>query len=385
MSKKLFFGFILLLFAAAIVPAQFSQPQMPWWFLLEQGKQHFRNGLYGEAFSSFEEARRARHSHFTRLEEDFIMFLSIPDVRWLGDSLEFVEWYIDTNNQFQAAEILNELYHYYPRTALGGSVNRALEELDHLKSYPEAEYWLGETFRVEGELSLAYRQYERALNQQALFQNPEFDLEILYRITDLQRTRGDFVEMEKRTLEIIHGNDSAGNPRDRLWSSGISTDIPNPIRAAMLRILEGDDGINRFLTIYRHNNMITEKAHRELGLHYYSHGRYITAAEHLMFAFLIQNTVLIEEIIRREFDYVYTSLENLMLMIGTRRELLSFMDETEYFKNIYYFSSALYANGRTRSAVYLWDFLAQSSRSGEWGDRARRAGTPFIEAVVVMP
>ena len=355
----------------------FAQTARPWWYTLEQGKTLFRGGAYGNALMTFEDARRERIAYYTRLEQDFIAFLSDPYVRQLGDSLEFVERYIAENQDTRTAMALTELYYRVPRESLKGSVTQALAGFDHLKVYPEADYWLAETYRVEGELGLALRLYERAWNNRALLEAPGFAVDIVYKIVDVQRVSRNYNEMERWAIGIIEGPEPYG---DDLWVTTSRTNI----RAAMARILE-NDGIERFLTLYRHRNTGVEKAHRLLGFYYYAVGRYIPAFEHLMFAFLIQNSLLIDEIIRREFDFEFTSLEDLMGLVRLRPELLAYIEETEYYRTIYYFASALYATGRNRPAAQLWAFLSRSGDAGEWGNRARRSPTPYVESVVEMP
>ena len=354
-----------------------AQARQPWWFTLEQGKLYLRSGAYGKALTTFEDARRGRLDQFNRMEQDFIAFLSSYDVRRLGDSLEFIEKYISDSRNTAAAAVLAELYFRVPKAALQGSAKRVLEELDRLKSYPEAEYWLGEAYMAEGELALALRQYERAWQDRALLETPGFEVEILYKITEVYRLRQNYQEMEKLAKEIVEGRDASGSPRDGLWNNG----SPSLTRAAMTRILE-NDGVNRFLTLYRHHNPVTEKAHRLLGFFYYASNRYANAAEHLMFAFLIQNTVLIDEIIRREFDFTFTNLNDLMVFVRSRPELEDYLHETEYYRTIFYLSSALFATGKTRPSRELWSFLAGSPGAGEWGERARRNPTPYAERAV---
>jgi tetratricopeptide (TPR) repeat protein len=377
--KYLFFSLCPCVFVSDYdVLAQTRQPaSQAWWYTLEQGKLYFRNGSYGDALIAFEDARRSRIARFTRLEEDFILLLSAPDVRRLGDSLEFVERYIDERRETAAAAALNELYYRVPKETINGSVARVLIELDRLKSYPEAEYWLGETYRAEGELNLALRQYEKAWNERGLLETPGFEMEILYKITDLLRIQGNYQEMEKRAKEIIEGTGTNGVARDSLWA-GTSQASSNQIRSAMARIME-NEGVNRFLTLYRHNNTDTERAHRLLGFFYYSSSRYTQAMEHLMFAFLIQNSVLIEEVIRRDYDYSFSTLESLITFVQRRPELAAFMEETEYYRTIYYLATALYASGKTRPASQLWAFLAGSNNAGECGNRAKRNPNPYIE------
>jgi tetratricopeptide (TPR) repeat protein len=357
-----------------------AQAQQPWWYILEQGKQHFRSGAYGDALIAFEDARRSRLNQFAKMEQDMILLLSNPYVRRLGDSLEYVERYITDNRETAAAAVLMELYHRVPKESLKGSVARVFEELDRLKAYPEAEYWLGESYRLEGELGMALQQFERAWASRSLFEIPGFEAEILYKITEIHRMRQEYQEMEKRAREIVEGADISDVPRDALWAGALS----NNLRAAMLRIME-NEGINRYLSLYRYNNTATEKAHRLLGFFYYASARFQPAAEHLMFAFLIQNTALIDEAARRQYDFTYTTLRNLIADIGSWPEILAYLEETEYYRTAYYLASALYATGKTRSSMQLWAFLAGSRNAGEWGERARRNPSPYIERAVEMP
>lgn len=358
---------LLLLFVLFTLVSGLAAAEEPWWFTLERGKQHFRSGFYGDALIAFEAARRARIAHFTRLEREFIRYLSDPYVRRFGDTLEFIEWHVNDRNITEIAAVLAELYHRVPRASLNGSVRRALEELDRLKRYPEAEFWIGETFRAEGELSMALRHYERALADRDLLKTPGFDVEILYRITNIHRTRGEYPQMERRAREILEGTGPNGEPRDRLWTAG-------NMRAAMVRFLE-NEGVNGFLAMYRHDNMVTERTHRLLGFFYQSSNR-IVAIEHLMFAFLIQNTVLINEIIHRDFDFIFTTLEALQAVVNTRPELVAFKEEVEYYRTIYYLATVLHATGRTRPSAQLWSFLAGSRDACIWGERARRSSVP---------
>jgi hypothetical protein len=356
----------------------FAQQARPWWHTLEQGKLFFRNGAYGDALMAFDDARRAREAQFSRMEQDMINLLSRPEVRRLGDSLERVEAYISDNKQSAAAAALAELYHRLPKASLGGSARRVLEELDRFKAYPEAEYWLGETYRVEGELGLALRQYQTAYAQRGLLEIPSFDMEILYKIVDIHRLRTEYQEMEKTAREILEGAGPGGTLRDSLWAQELS-------RAAMTRMLE-NNGINRFLSLYRYHNIPIERAHRLLGFFYFSSSRHLPAAEHLMFAFLIQNTVIIEEVIRSRYDFTFTTLAALMEEIRRNIRFEAFLEETEYFRTAYYLASAFFAAGKQKPARDLWDFLASSPEAGEWRVRSlNQLQSPYIEKALETP
>jgi tetratricopeptide (TPR) repeat protein len=381
MGKNRLLSLIVLVLCGVFVSAQMPLTQ-PYWLTMERGKRYFRNGAYGDALIAFEDARRERQAMYTRLEGALIDLLSLPEVRRLGDSLEQVERYISSGYQVNAAAALDELYYRVPKASLGGSVSRALEQFGRLKNYPEAEYWIGEIYRMEGEPRIALRQYQKAYEQRAFLENPGFGVEILYKMADLHKAGQEYTEMEKRALEIIEGISPEGSPRDPLWLE----DSDTLTRNAMTRILE-NDGINRFLTLYRYSNPPVERAHRLLGFYYYATGRHTRAAEHLMFAFLIQNTVLIDEIARARFDFTFTSLDTLLDESLRRPVLSEYIDETEYYKTLYYLGAALYGStGSLNSAGPFWNFLNRHLQAGEWRGRAQRQlRSPFVERAQEMP
>jgi tetratricopeptide (TPR) repeat protein len=355
-----------------------------WWYTLERGKLFFRQGDYGGALLAFEDARRQRRDLYAGMERDFINFLSIPEVRRLGDSLDVLEIYIKERSQAAAGEVLAELGYRLPRETYGDSALRALEELGKLKEYPEAEYWIGEVYRVEGELGLALEQYGRALARGALLEDPGLELELLYKTADLHRIRQEHKRMEETLLKIVNGNDARGRPWDPLWSGNAGTS-GQFVRNSMSRTLE-NSGPGRFLVMYRYSNGPVERAHRLLGFYYYASNRYNLAEEHLMFAFLIQNSILIEELQRSRYDFVFESLESLMDALDRREDLINFTVQTEYYRCVYYLGGALYGAGRENPARDLWAFLGGREQIGEWRGRAlAQLQRPSLEAPVENP
>jgi tetratricopeptide (TPR) repeat protein len=374
-SGRIFFFIIIFSLFSSLIYAQ-RQVEQPWWYTLEQGKRAFRSASYGDALLNFEDARRQRRQMYTRLETEFITLLSLPEVRRLGDSLELVEGFIKDRNYGEAEEALRELYYRVPRSSLNNSAQAALTGLGRLKDYPEAEYWIGETYRSEGELGIAVNQYQKALAQRHLFENPGLELELLYKTAELRRARREYPEMEKTLLGILSDIPAGGEtPRDSLWNQDSGTFA----KQAMTRTLERD-GFSRFLTLYRYNNRDVEKAHRLLGFFFYSSGRHSSAPDHLMFAFLIQNSLIIEELIRNRFDFSFSSLDDLMEELKTRPNLLRYIEEVEYYKTAYYLAASLYAAGKAVPARELWTFLSRQAGAGEWAVRSTgQLERPYIE------
>lgn len=348
---------------------------------MERGKLLFRQGDYGGALLSFEDARRQRYDRYAGMEKDLINFLSIPEVRGIGDSLDLVDGYARERNYVDVERALDELYYRFPREDLLNSALRALEELGKFKDYPEAEYWIGEVYRVEGELGLALGQYQKALALNSRLEDPNFELDLLYKVADLYRFRQDFKLMEETLLQIIGGSNALGRPWDPLWSESSGEFARN----SMARTLE-NLGPSRFLVMYRYDNGSVERAHRLLGFYYYAFNRYNRALEHLMFAFLIQNSLLIGEVRRDRYDFVFESLENLLDSLGRRNDLLDYIDRSEYYRCVYYLGNALYGAGREESARTLWTFLGGRERIGEWrGLALTQLQRPSVENAVGSP
>jgi len=337
------------------------------------------------------------------MERDLIVLLSVNEVRRIGDSLEIVEKYSKDRFYNRAYAALQELYYRVPKASLNNSATAALEAVGKLKDYPEAEYWIGEVYRVEGELPLALSQFRKAYAMRDLFENPGFGIDLQYKIAGILLTRQEYLEMIKVLDSVISEHDTLwinAQQGDALITQNASSENKTTIpyaqasasfaSQAMSRTME-TEGIDRFLEMYRYNNSLVEPAHRRLGFFYAVTGR-PSAQHHLLFAFLIQNTVIIEEIMRHKFDFTLDddsgrpSLVIIAENINNNPLLLSYIDEVEYYKTIYYLASSLYRNGKSTVARNLWSFLALQPQAGEWRNRAIvQVRSPYLEPVIEMP
>jgi tetratricopeptide (TPR) repeat protein len=369
--KKLFCLLLIVHCSLFIVLAQTSAK--PYWFTLEQGKAYFRSQDYGNALIAFEDARQQRRNMYAKMEQDVIAVLSLPEVRRFNDSLSSVENYVTDNHIINASKALNELYYRVPKDSLNNSASAALSALGSLKEYPEADYLIGEVFRAEGELGVALAQYQKAYALRSSLDTPDFALEILYQIAALHKIRLEYTLMENTYLEILKN--------DTLWSGTDNTFV----KESMGRVLE-KEGIDQFLLVYRYDNHSVEKAHRELGLYYYSSGRHIKAVEHLLFSFLIQNSIIILNLLDHQFDYSFSSTQDLFDQIFIDSSLTEYASNVEYYKTMYYLGGAYYGNGNLTLARQFWQLLSDKPEAGEWSIRAEsQLQSPYIEKINEMP
>jgi hypothetical protein len=380
----------VLFFSLIIHPVSAQQTERPYWFTLERGKRFFRNGDYGYALMAFEDARRERREMYSVMEKDMIELLSLPEVRRMNDNLYQIEAYINERYQPKAQRVLRELYHRVPKDKLQGSAKRILDELNRLKEYPEAEYWIGEVYQVEGELNLALAQYQKAHEKRELLENPAFDTEILYKMMDIYRVMVQYVKDERgREILTSQYRKMENTAKEIFRLDTISFDKSGPYAwDVVVRILDkaDADGINQFLSVYRYNNPYTEKAHRMLGFQSLDDGHDRLPAENLLYAFLIQNSVLIDEVLRAQPTYTFSSLDRLFQEITRMPELQAYIDEVEYFKTIYYLGNSFNVLGNRTAAYRLWNFLGRRGEAGEWRSRAlNKIRDPSVDRPGVNP
>ncbi len=344
-----------------------------YWMLLEKGKRLFREGLYGDAMIQFEDAIRSRRSLFEGAERSFIDALSMPDVRNLGDDLAAIEAHIEARRLLAAGGALATLYSIVERESLSNSAQRALSRFKDLKAYPEAEYWLGEVYRIEGETAIALAQYQKALDARSQMEIPEEARIVRSRMAMLHAQRREYNAMESQLLAILS--------EDPLWSD----QRRGFVRDAMIRNLVSD-GVDRFLVLYRHENTATYEAQRDLGVYYYQTGRHDRASSHLLFAFLMAATSVIEEVGSESHEYVFTSFSATLKAAYALEPVREHLKTAEFPKVLYYLAASLYANGRRPAATELWRLASTYPDSGEWGRRsARQLAAPFIEPSTETP
>jgi tetratricopeptide (TPR) repeat protein len=372
LMKKIFMAIISISFmlnSCASAKAQTTKitGDEPYWFNLENGKVHFRRGDFGSALVCFEDARSQRQIMYYRMERSMVSVLSIDEVRHFGDDLERVERYIIERSQLDAKEALDELYFRVGKENLGNSTQEALRHFVELQAYPEADFWIAEIYRIEGELDVALREYRKAYAARALLESADDAILYQYKIAEVDKLRQDYFDMEKTLLDIASHN--------TLWAE----DDNGFVRRAMSRTLE-NEGINRFLTIYRHKDNMTEKAHRLLGHYYYESGRYKNALDQFTFSFLSVSTTVIDEVIRQKYDFQFTTLHALMEELRRRPELRNYLKQVEYYRTMYYMAGALYADGKQASARELWNFLSDTPEADEWSRRSmQQLWRPFID------
>jgi tetratricopeptide (TPR) repeat protein len=364
-----------MLFAqTAAVPLTADIENSPYWYKLERGKHLFRAARYGDALTLFEDARNDRIRIFEDYRSAVLALLSMPEVRIMEDNLDRITAFAQEGSYTMANNAFAELFFHVPKDELQGAASASLDMFDSLKAYPEAEFWIGEVYRIEGSAAIAIKQYDRALSMADKLAEPALETEILFRLAAFQKVNGNYNEMERRLLQILE--------RDTLWSQ----DGSNFMKNAMQRTLE-NEGVDQFFVMYRYKNAATEKAHRLLAEYLYQSGRHQRAAEHYLFAWTTAVTTVIEAYQSKLVDdFRFETLAAVTADLSRRPDITAYMDETAYYQTAYYLGASLYGAGRQNAARSVWNYVAQEQNAGEWRVRAQRQlQNPQIEPPVPLP
>jgi tetratricopeptide (TPR) repeat protein len=370
-----FLGLLLLpppLFSQTAASMTADMQNAPYWYKLERGKHLFRAGNYGDALTLFEDARNDRIRIFENYRSAVLALLSMPEVRMMDDDFDRINAFAQERYYETANNAFAELFFHIPQDELHGKASASLDLFDTLKAYPEAEFWIGEVYRMEGSATIAIKQYERALSMTGT--DPALETEMLFRLAAFHKINGNYNEMERRLQQILE--------RDSLWSQDASSFVKN----SMQRTLE-NEGVDRFFTMYRYQNPATEKAHRLLAEYFYQSGRHQRAAEHYLFAWMITVTTVIEAYQSKLIaDFRFTTLSAVTADLSRRPDITAYMDEADFYRTAYYLAASLYGAGRQNAARSIWAYLAEEPTAGEWRVRAQRQlQTPQIDPPIPLP
>lgn len=361
----------LLLTVSMPALAQLSQytGAEPAWLSLERGKRAFAGREFSAALVHFDQAIALRRDSFGQAASRLDQALQSKTARAGGGSIRAVlaafaaEDFIQRDYDSLAAgkapasrplletlrrerlsdshrsfiEVLLLTLDYTAIEALEDSVDTLKARVRLLSRYPEAEYWKGRVFFIEGELSLAELQYKRAYDMGASLEIPTEIHTILYSMAELYETRSEYVAWENVLKAIVAANDDV---------------IDTYLKDAMMATLK-NDGFDRFMTLYRLEPSYALEANARLAAFYLDRGR-ASAAVHAAIAVNMTLTRALATISVRDGNYVWKGLADFLDTAGKRRELAGFVADSGLQKLLLTLADALYVDGARSTALHVW-------------------------------
>ncbi len=253
----------------------------------------------------------------------------------------------------------------------GEAVRAFRRAIEHGGPYPEAEAGIGEVYLIEGSLSLAERQFRRAIQQRGALSVPEDEYRLWYRLAEVYRLQENLRAYELSLLEIVEND-------ERFVADEYSGE-----RDGYRRVIR-EDGLDRLLVLYRQRDDFARRAHALLGEHYLRIGNYTRALEHLLFANLKVLTEIIELERERDPRYEFSAVGELLDRVEPQREWREYLAATGIYRSIYYLGSALYGDDPSLATPWaIWGIVAEREVAGEWALRAQeQIADPELEPLI---
>lgn len=378
-TRKTFItAFLACLMLVTVLPAQTMVAPAgdePAWLSLERGKRHFNDKDFGAAFMAFELAVISRREAFQTAAQRLDQVMATPTVMSAGDSIrrilaafadeEFIQR--DYATMIVASEgslrrllttmlaqkisdshrafitVILQVLEYRPESVMEDSAAMLVRQVELLSRYPEAEYWKGRVFMVEGELGLAEFQFRRADDWRESLENPGERLTILYSLLDLYEARSDMVAWEE-TVRILRADDQI--EQDPFLRDAMMSTLRNP-------------GFDRFMLLYRIEATGSLDANRRWAEFLLDRGR--RNAD--LYAAVAVNMVLtraIAMIRSRDSSYMWAGLEDFLQRANSRREVASYLQEHDLNRMLLVLADALYIANARQNALVLWRFVSDS-------------------------
>ncbi len=352
----------------------------PAWLMLETGKLAYENKNFGAALMDFDKAISERRNAFTtaasRLEKAMQSDAGKEGDDSIGKTLaafakedflardydRFVAAYgASTTALFKALrkerlseshrafiDVLLMVLEYRSLASLDDSIASLRTHVNLLARYPEAEYWKGRVFFVEGELALADLQYQRAYSMRDSLEIPEERYTVLYSMAEIYQARSDFVAWENIMQSILNG----GEPGTEANDAGIDPYL----REAMMSTLV-ESGFDRFMTLYRLEPSNTLAANTALATYYLERGR-AAASLHAAIAANMSFTRILSMIQAKDREYSWKGLDDFLVKVSARKDIAAYLQSSDIPALMLALADSLYIAGSRKHAAQLWRFTA---------------------------
>jgi len=350
-----------------------SRMSEPAWLSLERGKQAFDLKDFGAALVHFDDAIAVRRDSFALAAGRLDQALESEAAKSAGDSIGAVlaafasEDFLERDYRRLAAgmtrpsgpllealrkerisdshrafiDVLLSVLEYGSMESMNDSIAALRTRVSLLARYPEAEYWKGRVFFVEGELRLAELQYKRAYDMAASLEIHDEVYTVLYSMADLYDAKSDFVAWENVMRSIVAGNDAV---------------IDQYLRDAMMATLD-DDGFDRFMTLYRIEPSYTLEANAALAVFYLERGR-ASAAVHAAIAVNMTLTRAITALALKDRDYTWKGLDDFLRRAERRADVSAYLANAGLPGLLMTLADSLYVAGARVNAAAVWKAVA---------------------------
>jgi tetratricopeptide (TPR) repeat protein len=221
---------------------------------------------------------------------------------------------------------------------------------------PEADWWIGKIFMVEGNYELAKAQLLKAYNNRKLLYIPSEQYEIMYQLSEIYFYSKKDTDYLQQLEEITADHNLFALPQ------------LSPQVLAMEGVLSSQ-GLDRLLTLYRDESDFAALAHLRLGVFYTQTARYSKGLTHLMMFNIIVLTKAIKYRLEIDPEFEFTSLDALFTA-PFGNEIKEYLYGYSWSESLYYLSLAMIGTGKKAGALKILPVLVKYPENDSWKKKA---------------
>jgi len=323
------------------------------YILLTKAVNAYESGDYGRALSLSEEAKVSRITECDYKNYIFQNLQKLSYVRRCGDNLTDIVAILKEHEQNEALNLVNAEIHKFGIDFLKNSYTFMLQNNIARKAFPEADYLVGQVYRLEGEFELSKSFLLRAYENKILLDVSDVQYDILYALAELSYYTDSWDDYEKYLLLVIKDN--------RFYTDQAFMD-------AIIRIIQkdSDEGVEKFFNLYRCTDYFSLDALHKLAVFYRSSGDAEKALKCSSLAAITAVTKITECLSDRLSKYKFKGLQDMLLKAANYDDVVLWGNKNKVWEMFYDFADITTSNGCVNFGRCMFIILSVSEPEEYW-------------------
>ncbi len=344
MKKSIFLSFFLIL-TVNIWSQTYNSPSV---LSYRKALLAYRNQDYAKALQYSEDAIEQRKTQIKDQQAKLRKSLSTRAVSSVGDDISKIVKVLNDRSENDILEIINYYTKKYSIDYFENSITKLMDFLVKIEEYPEAQKIIADVYKIEGEYDYAEQYYLQALNNEDVLDIYDEKYEILYLLAEISSLKKDYDLMEKRLLNIF--------VEDQYY-------LNNSLQNNMIRTISQDkvNSVDKYFELYRATSYFSLKAYKLLYNYYEEKGENEKALKLCSLATITSFSKLYDTVKKRDSDFTYINLGNLLVKITEYDDILAWSSENDIWSNFYSLAELSYINGYKKFSDELTKILIRYS------------------------
>ena len=267
-------------------------------------------------------------------------------VRHAGDEIDRVLLVLKDGDMDEAVRIVEAHLEKYGEAFFGGSYSRLIDFIPFFAEYPEADFFLGRIYKIEGEYEIALDYLKNAYAHSASLHVPMEKYDLLYELAEISYDSGDEDGYEKYLLAVALDDEFF------MDSSYVQS---------LARIVDSNTkgSVEKFFLLYRYENDVALKTFMELTRFYMNKGLSEKALNCSSFASILIVSKLEGILKERLNDFQYESFTSLIEICSQFEDIVDWGNKNRVWELFCDFADAAASSGKTAFATELFGMLSQ--------------------------